>query len=150
MLCYNGLLGMETVMTDKCAYCETTEGLEWHHIWPLSLGGPDERYNMIRVCNVHHSILHEMSERTNISELTRQGMFKAQEDGTHLGRPLVIHPDILRDICADRASGMSYSKLTGKYSFPRNTIHKNVKKYAHDLASYEAEYASRQKQYAAA
>ena len=33
-----------------CAYCESTDGLEWEHIVPRSRGGPDTIDNMVWAC----------------------------------------------------------------------------------------------------
>ena len=34
----------------NCAYCGSTEELQWDHIVPLSQGGPDTIDNMVRAC----------------------------------------------------------------------------------------------------
>lgn len=132
---------------DKCAYCGSVEGLEWHHILPRSLGGTDEAFNLIRVCNVHHALLHGMSRRGNIGDLTSAGMQRSKESGTKLGQPLKIHPEILILIAADRGGGMSISKMAAKYSIPKNTLHTNLLKWGHDLDGYRSEYDKRQVQY---
>lgn len=134
-------------MTDKCTYCDKTEGLEWHHIWPLSLGGPDEPYNLIRVCHDHHAILHEMSERTNISALTEAGLQRTREKGTILGPPLSITPTALRNMVADRENGATYASLADKYECPLPTLHRTIRKHADTLDAYEQLYILQQKQY---
>lgn len=35
---------------DVCAYCGATGKLQWEHIVPVSLGGPDSIDNMVRAC----------------------------------------------------------------------------------------------------
>lgn len=35
---------------DVCAYCGATGPLQWEHIIPLALGGPDSIDNMVRAC----------------------------------------------------------------------------------------------------
>ena len=35
---------------DVCAYCGATGSLQWEHIIPLALGGPDSIDNMVRAC----------------------------------------------------------------------------------------------------
>lgn len=73
--------------TTKCTYCEETTGIEGHHIWPVSLGGPDEECNIIPVCGKHHGIMHGMFRRSNVSELTKAGLQRARERGVKLGNP---------------------------------------------------------------
>ncbi len=34
----------------RCAYCGSTSQLQWEHIVPLSLGGPDTIDNLVRAC----------------------------------------------------------------------------------------------------
>jgi hypothetical protein len=69
----------------KCNFCDETEGLEWHHIIPRSLGGSDDDFNMLLVCNIHHAILHGMTSRGNIRELTKRGLERAKARGVRLG-----------------------------------------------------------------
>lgn len=69
----------------KCNYCDKTEGLEYHHIIPRSMGGTDEECNLLLVCNDHHAILHGMKARANISALTKEGLRKAKERGVKIG-----------------------------------------------------------------
>ena len=38
------------MLGDVCAYCGTTGPLQWEHIIPVSLGGPDNIDNMVRAC----------------------------------------------------------------------------------------------------
>jgi hypothetical protein len=71
----------------KCNFCDLTEGLEWHHIIPRSMGGTDERFNLLLVCNVHHAVLHSMRSRGNISKLTKDGLARARARGVKLGGP---------------------------------------------------------------
>lgn len=41
----------------RCALCDSTEKLEWHHMIPIRRGGTTERENMICVChNCHDAI----------------------------------------------------------------------------------------------
>jgi len=35
---------------EACAYCGSTEGLQWEHIIPKSRGGPDTIDNLVRAC----------------------------------------------------------------------------------------------------
>lgn len=71
----------------KCNFCDSTAGLELHHIIPRSIGGTDDPNNLITVCNDHHAILHGMKRRGNISALTKNGLAKAKSQGVKLGNP---------------------------------------------------------------
>ena len=38
------------VEADRCAYCGSPEDLQWEHIIPLAMGGPDSIDNLVRAC----------------------------------------------------------------------------------------------------
>lgn len=106
---------------DKCAYCDATEGLEWYHILPRSLGGTDESFNLIRVCNHHHALIHGLSSRGNISDLINKGLEKTKAKGTILGPPLKLSPDVLKSICEDRPN-FTLQQLKEKYGYHTSLI----------------------------
>lgn len=134
-------------MIDKCAYCESMDGLEWHHIWPLSLGGPDEPYNMIRVCHDHHGILHNMAARGNISELTKAGLQKTRESGTVLGAPLKVHPDKLYELVEMRRGGHTYEEIGALSGVSKMTACRLINKWSDSLEEYADLYLKQQEQY---
>ena len=72
----------------KCANCESIEGLEYHHIIPLSLGGSNLLSNYVCLCYKCHSLMHGRKEAINISEATKIGLQKAKDRGVKLGRRL--------------------------------------------------------------
>lgn len=41
--------------------------LEWHHIWPLGLGGADTNDNRLRVCANGHYMIHEFMRQLIIT-----------------------------------------------------------------------------------
>lgn len=132
---------------DKCVYCGSVEGLEWHHILPRSLGGTDEAFNLIRVCNVHHALLHGMSRRGNISELSKAGIEKAKANGVILGPRLRISPDVLAILCEKRNAGVTLDALSSEYGFDRTTITRVVRKWRNNLEEYSSQWTKRLKQY---
>lgn len=134
-------------MTDKCAYCDSTDGLEWHHILPRSLGGPAEAFNLIRVCNVHHAILHDLSSRGNISELIKIGLEKARAKGVRMGVGHVIDPDTLERICAEKPQ-TTLDVLAEKYNLSRATIGRNIAIWKDRLAEYREQFHAKQLQHA--
>jgi hypothetical protein len=74
-----------TTAATKCNFCDSTDGLEWHHIIPRSMGGTEDSFNLLLVCNVHHGILHSMKSRGNIGALTSAGLKRAKAKGVILG-----------------------------------------------------------------
>jgi len=70
----HGLAYIETHRSsERCELCGSSRGLEVHHIVPISLGGPDERDNMILLCQRCHGML------TPKSILTRLGIKRTKE-----------------------------------------------------------------------
>lgn len=126
-------------MEDKCVYCSSVDGLEFHHILPRSLGGTDDPHNLIRVCSVHHSILHNMGMRGDLSTLTKVGLQKAKEKGVVLGPLLRISPEQLAVISEERKVN-TLDALSDKYGYDRNTILRAVKKWNEDSTAYSAKY----------
>lgn len=88
-------------------------------------------------------------ERSSLRTRTKQGMARTKAQGTKLGRPLKIAPDTLVDILRDREAGVPLEGLSQKYNIHRNTIHKNVTKWAGKVEDYRVEYKAREVQYAA-
>ena len=86
-------------------------------------------------------------ERDNIVERTKAGLARTKEQGTILGPPLTIAPDTLIAMCAKKAEGVSYDKLTLEFNLPRNTIARNVKKWADNLEEYCKQFETRSVQY---
>lgn len=59
----------------QCQNCGRREGLEIHHVIPTVKGGENDEKNLIVLCDVCHSELHN----TNRSELTKIGIQKARK-----------------------------------------------------------------------
>lgn len=125
-------------MEDKCVYCGSIEGLEYHHILPRSMGGTDESFNLVRVCNNHHAILHGLTSRGNISTLIKAGLEKTKLTGTVLGPPLKIFPHVLKLLCERKSEGATYDQLAEEFAIPRSLIARNVKRWTDNLSEYEA------------
>lgn len=89
-------------------------------------------------------------EKNLLVERTVAGLARTREQGTILGAPLTVRPADLRAMCKARLEGKSFDKLALDFPYPRQTIYRNVKKYAEDLDGYEEEFIARQAQYAMA
>ena len=68
---------------NECANCGQT-ATQAHHVVPLVLGGFDKLSNLVALCEVCHEKVHGTKLR-NHSELTKEGLKKAQERGVKLG-----------------------------------------------------------------
>lgn len=88
-------------------------------------------------------------ERNLLVERTNAGLARTKEQGTKLGRSLTIKPEDLRAMHGMQAMGASLDKISEAFKVPRNTIHRNLKKWEGKLDEYAAEWAAREQQYAA-
>lgn len=86
-------------------------------------------------------------ERNMIVERTNAGLARTKAQGTILGPPLTIAPATLKAMCEKKAEGVSYDKLTLEFNLPRNTIARNVKKWADNLEEYRKQFETRSVQY---
>lgn len=48
---------------DKCQWCGAITDLQIHHVRYRSEGGPDVQYNLITLCEAHHSLAHDSKEK---------------------------------------------------------------------------------------
>jgi putative DNA-invertase from lambdoid prophage Rac len=88
-------------------------------------------------------------EKNMLIERTKAGLERTKAAGTRLGRPLTIHPTILRSMKERKVAGLSLDQLAAAYSVPRNTIHRNLKEWGDNINGYEAEWNVRKAQQAA-
>ena len=47
----------KAIPKDKCELCGSVRGLEIHHIVPVSVGGTDDKENLLCVCKKCHALL---------------------------------------------------------------------------------------------
>lgn len=87
-------------------------------------------------------------ERNILIERTVAGLERTKAQGTKLGPPLTIEPEVLRNMVMHKPS-MTLDKLAQIYGFPRNTIHRNLTTWGNNLDGYEKEWNARKEQYAA-
>jgi len=71
----------------KCCSCGSENGIEYHHIIPLSFSGQDRLSNIIAVCSDCHALVH-FGEHNEIShsEATKRGVDRARKAGKQIGR----------------------------------------------------------------
>lgn len=112
----------------------------------LNLGTVDITSTMGKAFVTMLSALAEM-ERNNLRERTRQGLIRTKEEGTYVGRPLVIHPDILERIVFEKSKDVSVECLAYDFNIPKKTIYRNLNKWGNNLEGYREEWEKRNEQY---
>lgn len=88
-------------------------------------------------------------ERNLLIERTNAGIARTRVQGTKFGAPLTIKPHDLAQMLSMKAKGASLDKLSETFGVPRNTIHRNLKKWEGKLEQYHEEWIAREQQYAA-
>lgn len=95
-----------------CACCGSVEGIEAHHLYLRADGCPDDL--TVFLCHVCHGRTHGLSRRMNLSTAISEGMAKARERGSNLGRPRI--PTFKRDgIIAALSEGTGINKVARQY-----------------------------------
>jgi DNA invertase Pin-like site-specific DNA recombinase len=87
-------------------------------------------------------------ERNLLIERTVAGLSRTKAQGTKLGRSMVVSPDTLRTILGAKAQGKSIDKVSGELGVSRATAFRLVKDWSGNMEGYEAEWNTRQAQYA--
>lgn len=87
-------------------------------------------------------------ERNLLIERVQAGLERTKEQGTKLGPPLTISPDVMQQLITRKADGETYDMLTNRYGIPRNTVARNITKWKGKMDEYKTEWEAREKQYA--
>lgn len=87
-------------------------------------------------------------ERNLIRERTKSGMARVKAQGTKLGQPLKIAPDVLEAAIQDKEAGHTLEQISTRHSVARNTLARNITKWSGKTSEYRTEYTARQSQYA--
>lgn len=112
----------------------------------LQLGGLDLTSAPGKLVMTCLAAVAEMELDLNVDRIN-MGLVRTKEQGTILGPPLKIEPRKLREICADRAEGLTLDKIAAKHGVQRSSIDRNVKAWGSKLDVYEKEYNTRSAQY---
>lgn len=86
-------------------------------------------------------------ERNLLIERTKIGMARTRDEGTKLGAPLKMTPEILESVITDKLEGMTLDQLSTKYLVHRNTLQKNIAKWTGRMGEYATEFKARESQY---
>lgn len=61
-------------IANECGNCGTKEGLQIHHIVPVTLGGSNNRGNICTMCNICHGLMHDIT----MMNLQEKSIFKKE------------------------------------------------------------------------
>ena len=86
-------------------------------------------------------------ERDVLVERTNSGIARAKAEGKKFGRPFVITPAVMAQLCEDRSVGMGLKEIADKHSLQLSTVHRNIKEWEGKMEEYEEEYNAREAQY---
>ena len=86
-------------------------------------------------------------ERDMIVERVRSGLERTKSQGTKLGPPLKLSPEILNNMIEDRKSGKKLQEIATKYNVHSSLVDRNVKRWEGKMEEYAKEFEERSKQY---
>jgi putative DNA-invertase from lambdoid prophage Rac len=113
----------------------------------LALGNTDVTSVMGKAFVIMLSALAEM-ERNELRERTKRGLIRVAEEGTFVGRPLVIEPAVLTSIVTEWKKGKkSLTTLSREHGLSKMTVSRNVAYWGNKLGEYAEEFARRSAQY---
>jgi DNA invertase Pin-like site-specific DNA recombinase len=112
----------------------------------LQFDGMDITSSMGKMVLTCMSAMAEL-EKNILVERVNAGLARTKAQGTVLGPPLTITPDVMRELVAKKASGATLDALAAEHGIPRNTIARNIAKWRDCLDAYLAEWTTRQAQY---
>lgn len=86
-------------------------------------------------------------ERNLLSERTKSGLERARIQGTKLGAPMKITPEMYRILYALKLRGKTMDEMHEASGVPRNSISRNIVRWGNRFDEYEKEYNERVTQY---
>lgn len=122
-------------MKDKCINCGA-QAEHYHHVIPRSLGGTDDKTNLVPLCNYCHGKLHGIeftNGKLSHSELTRLGLERARQKGKRIGiekgtklvtKKSVIAKEIIKKYSVDFNGALKDSEVMKICGIARNTYYK--------------------------
>lgn len=110
----------------ECANCDNTQDLQLHHIVPLGNGGTNKNSNIVCLCSICHSKVHDKNMK-NIKELTKIGLVKARARGSTLGRPSKGDKDIDKAIKLYDSKEYSVKEIEDMTGVSKPTLYRYLK-----------------------
>lgn len=86
-------------------------------------------------------------ERDMLVERIHAGLERTKEQGTKLGPPLKLVPDVLEGMIEDRKAGKKLQEIATKYSVHSSLVDRNVKRWEGKMGEYRQEFEKRGQQY---
>lgn len=136
-------------MLPPCCYnCGATDGLEWHHIIPRSLGGKDIMSNLVPLCYDCHSRLHSRIKNDNaedLSTLIKQGIEKRRANGLQIGRTGIdkepVYKLIAEHLTLFKGGSWTEQEIMDRAQIKRTLFHECIRELCADLESGEWNHA---------
>lgn len=87
-------------------------------------------------------------ERNLLIERTKAGMARTKQQGTKLGRSMVVNPTQLGVLVMAKKAGTSVDEVAKDFGISRTTAFRLVRQWGDNLDGYKAEWEARETQYA--
>lgn len=86
-------------------------------------------------------------ERNILIERTTAGLARTKAEGTILGSPLKVEPNVLEGIINDRNNGMQLKDIAAKWNVALSSASRLIIKWGGKMEEYKEQWELRQKQY---
>lgn len=86
-------------------------------------------------------------ERDMLVERIHAGLERTKEQGTKLGPPLKLEPEVLNGMIEERKAGKKLQEIATKYNVHSSLVDRNVKRWEGKMVEYRQEFVSRGEQY---
>tara|TARA_A100001515_G_scaffold135117_1_gene125802 strand:- start:337 stop:735 length:399 start_codon:yes stop_codon:yes gene_type:complete len=101
------------MITDYCAFCGTKENLQIHHIIPISLGGTDDKTNLLTACSKCHEKIHLVRPGAfKNSDTIKKKLAELKAKGVKLGRPSKVNDALKQKVYDLHYLGVSYNWIS--------------------------------------
>ena len=86
-------------------------------------------------------------ERDMLVERIHAGLERTKEQGTKLGPPLKLEPEVLQEMINERKSGKKLQEIALKHKVHTSLVDRNIKRWEGKMPEYHKEFQARGLQY---
>lgn len=87
-------------------------------------------------------------ERDMLVERINSGLERTKQQGTYLGAPLKVSPEVMEAMINDRKQGCKLKDISVKHNISLSVVDRSVKKWEGRMGEYRKEWEARKEQYA--
>lgn len=122
----------------RCAVCDTTDDVQFHHILALCDGGNNNFANIVPLCHVHHMMVHFHGERRRYKEHANQNLGRGRKVDNIANYEQILEDYLLCRIGKHEAEMLlgltgECARLNGKPWFKEYLERNGIEKYRNNI-----------------